>query len=69
MPRHKHIWTPIAPETNNAEIQEYDGDIWHWCIRCGRLKLDDQIFTPGTHQKETIVPDKTRKGTHIKKEG
>jgi hypothetical protein len=51
----KHRWTPIAPEIGG------DGDrtlTWYWCIRCGRLKLDKMIFSPGPHQKMSIKEDK-----------
>jgi hypothetical protein len=61
MTRHKHVWTSIAPEVNEAELQEYDSSIWYWCIRCGRLKLDETVYSPGQHQRETIVPDKVRR--------
>jgi hypothetical protein len=50
-----HEFTDIAPETSN----EKDALIWEWCIRCGCLKLGEQIYSPGKHQKSTIVFDIT----------
>lgn len=49
---HKHEWTPISPE-----LGDEPRETWYWCIRCGRLKLGKMIFTPGPHQRKTIVED------------
>jgi hypothetical protein len=53
----EHEWTFIAPEVGEPPFA-----VWLWCIRCGSLKLGDEkhdpIFTPGRHQKSTIVEDK-----------
>ncbi len=47
-----HKFTPIAPESATD-----DALIWKWCIRCGTLKLGENIFSPGDHQKHAIVAD------------
>jgi len=47
-----HKFAPIAEEMNQD-----GGLIWQWCIKCGRLKLGNEIFTYGSHQKNTIVAD------------
>lgn len=41
----KHSFTPI---TNTG---------WRWCIRCGRLRAGNSVFTPGPHQVRSIKPD------------
>ena len=50
MTRKFHKWTPIAPDGN-----DYDPQVWRWCIRCGVLRLGRLFFLPGDHQQETIV--------------
>ena len=52
----KHEFTRIAPEI--TEDDPDDCAIWEWCIRCGVLKLDDQIFKSGPHQKLVIVAER-----------
>lgn len=49
---HEHEFFDIAPEAGDE-----DGLMWEWCIRCGRLKLGGEIFTPGPTQSPTIVAD------------
>ena len=51
-----HEWTPIAQD---REPDGYDPDppVWQWCIRCGRLKLGSQVFSPGPNQLSTPLPD------------
>jgi len=49
---HKHRFTAIAPEYPYP-----DAKIWQWCIRCGTLKLGSEKFSPGAHQKATIIAD------------
>lgn len=56
-PSHKHEWTPLAREETPGDV-EHDGQLWSWCIKCGRLKLGRMIFTPGPHQRKTIVEDR-----------
>jgi hypothetical protein len=53
-----HKWTPIASEA--CENFDEPGCVWFWCIRCGILKLGDEIFKPGPKQKMTIVSCKQK---------
>jgi len=48
--KHRHVWTPVA-------LEEGEGPrlMWHWCIRCGALKLGYQIFAPGLKQKKAVL--------------
>jgi hypothetical protein len=52
MSKRDHEFTALAPERG-----EDDALMWYWCLRCGALKLGDEIFSPGKHQQPTIVPD------------
>jgi hypothetical protein len=47
MKKHRHLFTPIAPTAEG-------GPVWHWCIRCGCLRLGKEIFAPGPHQHMVI---------------
>lgn len=53
MENHEHEYTPLAREESDETCDD-DAETWEWCIRCGTLKLGEQIFEPGPHQKKTI---------------
>jgi hypothetical protein len=54
--KHKHVWTPIAPEF--SPCAEKEAETWKWCIRCGWLRLGKQFYKPGKHQKMIIIEEK-----------
>ncbi len=51
---HVCTWGNIALEDTDSNGT---AEVWQWCIRCGKLKLGAEIFTPGTHQDKTFVSD------------
>lgn len=51
-----HEWTPVAPEEIHR-IQE-KVRVWKWCIRCGALKLGNELFYAG--EKQTLVIQNNR---------
>jgi hypothetical protein len=58
---HKHRFTNIAAETSDRH-EDGSAKIWQWCICCGVLKLDKEIFSPGPNQKATLLSDFERFG-------
>ncbi len=61
--KHKHIWTEIAQDGLSVKCSDDPVAIWKWCISCGALKIKFigskvLVFSPGKHQKKTIIEDK-----------
>ncbi len=46
---HRHEFTTLISDELDLE--------WEWCTRCGAVRHAGATFTPGAHQRETIVPD------------
>lgn len=54
--KHKHVFTPIAPEVDS--FNHVYPCVWNWCIRCGCLKLNKEIFKPGGKQNKVLISEK-----------
>ncbi len=39
------------------DIKYHLDNIWHWCIRCGKLRLGDETFSPGPNQIKDLEAD------------
>jgi hypothetical protein len=51
--KHKHRFA-LVPNFADHQI----GAPWQWCVRCGCLKRNKEVFSPGEHQKAIITADK-----------
>ncbi len=65
-----HEFAIIAPAIKSGEY-DYDKPddsddepwpTWQWCIRCGMLRLNNDLFPPGPNQTRTLIPDPANPG-------
>ena len=53
-----HEFTEVAREGCDADgAAGSTVTIWAWCMRCGTLRLGNDTFSPGPHQKPALVKD------------